>query len=260
VRRSAIAFVAAVVAIPTVVAGCSSNSAGPSSSSAAGPSGSITVFAAASLMGVFTQIGKQFEALHPGVKVTFNFNGSNTLATNIVQGAPADVFASAAPGNMQTVVAAGDASDPANFAKNTMEIAVPPANPANVTGVNSLASKAVKVAICAPAVPCGKTAAAIFKNAGITVAPVTEETDVTAVLTKVELNEVDAGIVYVTNVLGAGSKVKGITIPDNINASTEYPIATLTKSTNPATAAAFVAYVLSPAGESVLKAAGFEQP
>jgi molybdate transport system substrate-binding protein len=264
-RRPTCALAAAALLV-TALAGCSSSSGGaaggtsPTSSPSPTLTGSITVFAAASLEDVFKQIGTQFEAAHPGVTVTFSFNGSNTLATQIVNGAPADVFASAAPANMATVVNAGDASSSVTFAKNTMEIATPPSNPANVTGVSSLASSSVKVAVCQAAVPCGVTAQAIFKNAGITVTPVTEETEVSAVLTKVELDEVDAGIVYVTNVLSAGSKVKGIVIPANINASTDYPIAALTKSANPSVAAAFVAYVLSPAGQSILSAAGFEKP
>jgi len=218
------------------------------------------VFAASSLTGTFTTLAKQFEAAHPGVTITTSFGASSALATQIVNGAPADVFASASPKNMQQVVTAGDASAPTIFAKNVMEIAVPPSNPAKVTGVNSLASSSVKVALCQPQVPCGVTAAKVFKNAGVTVKPVTLEPDVKSVLAKVELNEVDAGVVYVTDVMAAGTKVAGVTIPANVNASTSYPIASLSKSSNSAVAQAFVAYVLSPAGQSVLTAAGFEKP
>jgi molybdate transport system substrate-binding protein len=218
------------------------------------------VFAAASLTGAFTQLGKQFEAAHPGDKVTFSFGPSSGLATQIISGAPADVFASAAPANMQQVVSAGDASSPQNFAKNIMEVAVPPSNPAHVKSVNNLAKSSVKVALCQPQVPCGVVAAEVFKNAGIKVKPVTLQPDVKSVLTQVELGEVDAGMVYVTDVQAAGSKVKGVKIPADDNASTLYPIATVTKSSQQSTAQAFVAYVLSPAGQSVLTAAGFEQP
>src|SRR5258705_3428923 len=139
------------------VAGCSSSGSGSSSSSAsssASPTGSITVFAAASLMGTFTQLGKQFDAAHPGDTVKFSFGPSSGLSTQITSGAPADVFASAAPANMQTVVSAGDASNPQNFAKNTMEVATPPNNPGRVSSVTDLAKKSVKVALCQPQVPC----------------------------------------------------------------------------------------------------------
>jgi molybdate transport system substrate-binding protein len=161
---------------------------------------------------------------------------------------------------MQDVVSAGDASNPQNFAKNTMEVAVPPNNPAKVASVNDLAKHSVKVALCQPQVPCGVVAAQVFKNVGITVKPVTLQPDVKSVLTQVETGNVDAGMVYVTDVMAAGSKVKGVTIPANDNASTLYPIATVSSSKEKSIANAFVAYVLSPAGQSVLTAAGFEKP
>jgi molybdate transport system substrate-binding protein len=256
--------IAAGVAACALAAGCSSSSssstATPSSSAPASPSGTITVFAAASLTGAFTQIGKQFETAHPGDKVTFSFGPSSGLATQIISGAPADVFASASTKNMQEVVTARDASNPANFVKNVMEVAVPPANPAHVKSVNDLGKSSVKVALCQPQVPCGVVAAEVFKNAGITVKPVTLEVDVKSVLTKVELGDVDAGMVYVTDVMGAGSKVMGIQIPANVNASTTYPIATVSKSSHQGIAQAFVAYVLSPAGQQVLTADGFQKP
>ena len=140
-------------------------------------------------MGTFTQIGKQFEAAHPGDTVKFSFGASSDLATQITSGAPADVFASAAPANMDTVVQAGDASNPQDFAKNTVEVAVPPSNPAKVTSVNDLAKSSVKVALCQPQVPCGVVAAEVFKNAGITVKPVTLQPDVKSVLTQVETRQ-----------------------------------------------------------------------
>ena len=275
-RRIALSAVAASLAGITALAGCSSSSsssagaspstsasspaAAASASSSAALSGSITVFAASSLKEAFTTIGKQFEAANPGVKVTFSFGASSTLATQITNGAPADVFASASPKNMQQVVTAGYASNPVNFAKNVMEVAVPPSNPAHVTSVNDLAKSSVKTALCQPQVPCGATAAEVFKNAKITVKPVTLQPDVKSVLTQVELGNVDAGMVYVTDVHSAGSKVKGVPIPDSVNASTEYPIAAISKSANLAAAQAFVAYVTSSSGEGVLKAAEFEAP
>ena len=253
--------IAALAAV--AVAGCSSSGSGSSASSASSSpalTGTITVFAAASLMGTFTQLGKQFETAHPGDTVKFSFGPSSGLATQITSGAPADVFASAATANMQQVVSAGDAANPQNFAKNIMEVAVPPSNPAKVSSVNDLAKKSVKVALCQSQVPCGVVAAEVFKNAGITVKPVTLQADVKSVLSQVELGNVDAGMVYVTDVMAAGTKVKGVTIPASDNASTLYPIATISSSKHESIAQAFVAYVLSPAGQQVLTAAGFEKP
>jgi len=260
--------IAAGLAVLTA-AGCSSGTSG-SSSTTSPPSGSsapasasttsITVFAAASLQGTFTQLGKQFEAAHPGETVKFSFGPSSGLASEITSGAPADVFASAAPANMDTVVTAGDAANPKDFAKNEMEVAVPPANPAKVTSVNDLAKSSTKVALCQPQVPCGVVAAQVFKNANLTVKPVTLQADVKSVLTQVELGNVDAGMVYVTDVMAAGSKVKGVVIPSSDNASTLYPIAPITHSKNQSEAQAFVSYVLSPTGQKVLSAAGFEKP
>jgi molybdate transport system substrate-binding protein len=261
-RRFAV-IVAGMAAV--AVAGCSSSGSGSSSSSASGsPSaastGTITVFAAASLMGTFTQLGKQFDAAHPGDTVKFSFGPSSGLATQITSGAPADVFASAAPANMDAVVKAGDASSPQDFAKNTMEVATPPKNPGKVKSVNDLAKKSVKVALCQPQVPCGVVAAQVFKNAGIKVKPVTLQPDVKSVLTQVELGSVDAGMVYVTDVMAAGTKVKGVSISASDNASTLYPIATISDSKHKSIAQSFVAYVLSPAGQQVLTAAGFQKP
>ena len=243
-----------------VVAGCSSSSSSAPSTSSSSSTGTITVFAAASLMETFTKIGKQFEAAHKGDTVKFSFGPSSGLATQITSGAPADVFASASPTTMDTVVKAGDAANPQTFAKNTMEVAVPPNNPAHVTSVNDLAKSSVKVALCQPQVPCGVVAAQVFKNAAITVKPVTLEADVDSVVTQVETGNVDAGMVYVTNVLSAGTKLKGITIPANVNASTLYPIATIKSSKHASIAKEFVDYVLSPAGQQVLAAAGFLKP
>ena len=263
-QLSTVAAVAAAAAL--ALAGCGSSSSGsgaaatPSGATSAAPSGEINVFAAASLTEAFGTIGKQFEAAHPGTTVTFNFGPSSGLATQITQGAPADVFASASATNMDQVVAAKAADTPTTFVKNVMAIAVPPDNPANVTSINDLAKSSVKVAVCQPQVPCGKVAQQVFDNAGITVKPVTQEVDVKATLSKVELGEVDAGMVYVTDVRAAGDKVKGVPIPADVNASTSYPIATLTASKNPALAQAFVDYVLSPDGAAVLTGAGFQSP
>jgi molybdate transport system substrate-binding protein len=255
-----------MVAAGVVLAGCGNDSGsnaasgGGSSGPAGGLSGTVTVFAAASLTESFGTLGKQFEAAHPGVTVRFNFAASSALAESISQGAPADVFASASPKNMDSVVKSGDAGDPKTFVKNVMEIVVPPANPGAVNSLSDLTKSGLKIALCQPQVPCGTTAQKVFDNAKITVKPVTLGPDVKAVLTAVELGVVDAGVVYKTDVQAAGAKVRGIEIPAEQNASTSYPIATLTKAPNAAAARAFVDYVLSAAGTEVLTGAGFASP
>jgi molybdate transport system substrate-binding protein len=264
VRRHA-ALPALVSALVLVLAGCSSSGgngsgSGGSASASGGLSGKITVFAAASLTESFTTLGKQFESAHAGTSVSFKFDASSTLATQITQGNSADVFASAATANMDTVTKAGDAKNPVNFVSNTMEIATPAGNPAHITSVNDLAKSSVKVALCDTPVPCGATAQQVFKNAHITVHPVSTEPDVKSTLAKVELNEVDAGMVYVTDVKAAGTKVTGVKIPSSVNATTTYPIAVLTHSGNPTLAQAWVDYVRSPAAQKVLKQAGFSAP
>jgi molybdate transport system substrate-binding protein len=253
---------AAAVGLVLVIAGCSSGGGSgtrPSPSQSAVPtlSGSITVYAAASLTEAFTTIGTQFQAAHPGTKITFNFDASSTLATQIDQGAPADVFASAAPGTMTTVVQAGNAAAPTVFVTNRAEIATPPGNPKRIAAVADLARSGVKVALCDAAVPCGVVAASVLSKAGVSLTPASREENVKAALAKVEMNEVDAAIVYVTDVKAAGSKVVGVPIPDAQNASTQYPIAPLMHSRNRPLAQAFVGYVLSAAGIAVLTADGF---
>jgi molybdate transport system substrate-binding protein len=261
--------VAAVAAV-ALLAGCGDDSADSASGSGSGtPSasssgsavtGTITVFAAASLTGSFGTLGKQFEAAHPGTTVKFNFAASSALAQSVTQGAPADVFASASPTNMKQVVDGGDATDSKTFADNVMEIAVPPDNPGNVATVADLAKPGLKVALCQAQVPCGSVAKKVFDKQNITVKPVTEGADVKSVLTAVQLGEVDAGVVYQTDVQAAGTKVKGIVIPADQNASTSYPIAALKDAPNSAGAQAFVDYVLSDDGAKVLTAAGFAGP
>lgn len=277
-------LVATVAALLAAVTGCSSGGAAetasasshragsfalsgvasmpenPATSSIGSISGTVTVFAAASLTEAFTTLGHDFEAAHPGVTVKFNFGASSALAEQILQGAPADVFASASPHNMQAVVRARAASMSFNFVKNTMEIAVPPDNPARVATVADLARSGVKLAVCQPQVPCGETAQTVFAKARVAVKPVTFEADVKLTLAKVELGEVDAGIVYVTDVNAAGTRVNGVSIPADINASTEYPIAALSRAPNSAAAQEFVAYVLSSTARRIFADAGFLAP
>ena len=257
--------VALVAAAALSLAGCGFSDTGASTEGTAttesAVTGEITVFAAASLTESFTQLGTDFEAAHPGVKVTFNFAGSSALAQQINQGAPADVFASAAPKNMTDVTGTGAITDsPVTFVTNTLEIAVPAGNPGKVTGLADFAKQDLKIALCAEQVPCGAAAKKVFDAAGVTPAPDTLEQDVKAVLSKVSLGEVDAALVYKTDVKAAGSKVEGIEFPESDKAVNEYPIAVCAKAPNPDGAKAFVDYVLSDKGKKVLTEAGFGTP
>ncbi len=259
----------AVLAATAALAGCGSGASGqdPTTSAAPGsaasapaPKGSITVLAAASLKESFTAVGKAFEQANPGATVTFSFGSSSGLAQQIMQGAPADVFASASQKNMQQVVDAKAAADPVPFARNVLEIAVPKDNPAKVTALADLARPGVKVALCQPQVPCGDLAQKVLAAAKVAVTPATLESDVKATLTKVQLGEVDAGLVYVTDVWAAGGRVTGIPIPAQVNAATTYPVAALTGSENADLARAFVQFVLSDAAKAELTGAGFQSP
>lgn len=238
------------------LAGCT----GPTAAGNTATTTTITVLAASSLTESFTTLGTKFEAAHPGTKVVFSFGASSTLAAQITQGAPADVFASASAKNADDVVKAGAAEKATVFARNYLAIAVPASNPAKVDSLDDLAQANVKVALCQAAVPCGVLADTILTRAKLTVTPVTREADVKAVLTKVTLGEVDAGLVYVTDVKAAGATVAKVAIPDAVNAATDYPIATLTTSTSKVTAQAFTDFVLSTDGAAVLAEAGFAKP
>ncbi|WP_214414088.1 molybdate ABC transporter substrate-binding protein [Sphaerisporangium fuscum] len=243
--------------------GCGSATPAASRSAAASAGGgatTLTVFAAASLTGTFTELGKRFEAAHPGTSVKFNFGSSATLAQQITQGAPVDVFAAASPATMKTVTDASLAGAPTTFVRNKLEIAVPAGNPAKVDDLKDLTDPKVKVALCAQQVPCGAAAIKALDAAGLKVKPVTLEQDVKATLTKVELGEVDAALVYRTDVLAAGGKVKGIDFPEAGKAVNDYPIAALTKAPAPGLAKQFVDLVLSSQGKDVLAKAGFEAP
>jgi len=260
----------ALAAVATLaLAGCGSTDEPDSSSgSENGPgselptaSGEIVVFAAASLTESFTQLGKEFEQANPEAMVTFNFAGSSALATQINQGAPADVFASAAPKNMTDVTNTGAITDsPVTFVTNTLEIAVPAGNPAKVTGLADFAKPDLKIALCAEQVPCGAAAKKVFEAAGVTPAPDTLEQDVKAVLSKVSLGEVDAALVYKTDVKAAGDKVEGIEFPESDKAVNSYPIAACAKAPNAEGAKMFVDFVLSDKGKTVLTEAGFGTP
>ena len=237
-----------------------SASASPSASASMGSvTGDLTVLAAASLTEVFQKLATTFESAHPGVHVTFSFGGSSTLAQQIVAKAPADVFAAASPATMKTVTDAGDAAaSPRVFVRNVLEIAVPPNNPGNVTGLSDFGKSGLKIAVCAVAVPCGAAADKVFKATGISPEIDSYEQDVKGVLTKVESGEADAGMVYATDVKSAGDKVKGIDFPEASNAINDYPIAALTEAKNPTAANAWIDFLLSPEARQVFSDAGFQ--
>lgn len=250
----------ALVATTLVLAGCASAAEPSLSQTDAALSGTVTVFAAASLTESFGDIEKQFEEQNPGVDVVLNFGGSSTLAEQIVQGAPADVFAAANPQTMTTVVDASLATEQTIFVTNTLEIVVPAWNPGGVTGLADLARPELAIALCAQEVPCGAATEQAFAAAGLVAAPDTLEQDVKAVLTKVRLGEVDAGIVYRTDVKAAGGDVVGIPFDEAEDVVNDYPISTLTDAPNPKPAKAFVEFVLSDAARSVFDETGFGVP
>ncbi|WP_432543437.1 molybdate ABC transporter substrate-binding protein [Kineococcus sp. SYSU DK002] len=225
------------------------------------PTTTLTVFAAASLRAAFTGIGAAFERAHPGVDVAFSFAGSSDLATQITEGAPADVFASADEATMAEVADAGlTAGDPVDVATNVLRIATPPGNPAGVTGFADLAAPGLKVVVCAPQVPCGAATRTVEQVTGVTLSPVSEESSVTDVLGKVTSGEADAGLVYVTDVAAAGDAVTGVAFPESARAVTTYPVAALAGAADADLAAAFVAAVTGPQGRATLRAAGFGAP
>jgi molybdate transport system substrate-binding protein len=245
------------------VVGCGGGDGAGSASGTGSPgvTGTVTVFAAASLTESFTRIGKDFQAANPASKVTFNFAGSSALATQINQGAPADVFASAAPANMKTVTDAGNADGtPTTFVRNQLVIAVPKGNPKGVKGLADLTGAGVKVALCAEQVPCGAAAKKALDASGMTLTPVTLEQDVKAALSKLKLGEVDAALVYRTDAKAAASDVDGVEFPESAGAVNDYPIVALKGAPNKAAARAFVQYVLSGEGKAVLTRAGFQAP
>ena len=253
----------AAAALALAAAGCGGSAgtaAGDASSTPGAVQGDVTVFAAASLTGAFQQIAEDVERAHPGTSITLNLGASSALAQQIVAGAPADVFAAASPATMQTVTDAGDAGDPQVFARNRLQIAVPRGNPGRVTRLADLADPERTVALCAEQVPCGAAAAEAFAAAGLTPAPDTLEQDVKAALTKVRLGEVDAALVYETDVLAAGDEVEGIATPEAAAAVSDYTIAVVSGARNPGAAEAFLAHVQSEEGQQVLEQAGFDRP
>lgn len=261
-RRRPAAAVALMIAVAALATGCAAQpapAAAPASSTRIG--GTVTVFAAASLTKTFTRLGTEFEAAHPGTTVAFSFAGSSALVTQLVQGAPADVFASADETNMTKAVKAGVTSGtPVVFATNVLAIAVPPGDPAHIRSFADLAKPGVRTVVCAPQVPCGAATAEVESKTKTTLSPVSQDSSVTDVLGTVIAGEADAGIVYTTDVKGADGKVASVPFPEAASTVNRYPIATIAHSANSAAAQSFVAFVEGPRGRAVLGAAGFGTP
>lgn len=259
VRPLRLASAAAVIAA-LALAGCAGNE---SNESDAGDQigGTLTVYAAASLTGAFDELAVQFESQYPGLDVLpISYDGSSVLATQLIAGAPADVFASADESNMSKVVDAALASDPAIFATNVLQIAVAPGNPLAIEDLRDLADPDLTVVVCAAEVPCGTASTTLLDAAGVTIVPASEEQNVTAVLAKVKSGEADAGLVYRTDVSSADGAVVGVPIEGADQATNMYPLVALKDNSNVQAAGAFVDFVLSDAGQKVLADFGFGEP
>jgi molybdate transport system substrate-binding protein len=258
------ALAAGAAGLVLLISGCGGGSAPPAAAPASAPAQQareLTVFAAASLNETFTELGKQFETDNPGVTVRFNFAGSSDLAQQIVNGAPADVFASASDATMKTVTDAGRAAGaPTIFATNVLQIATAPGNPRGIATFADLARPDLKVVVCAPQVPCGAAAEKIEKATGVTLSPVSEEPDVKSTLGKVTSGDADAGLVYVTDVAAAGGAVQGVHFPEAPQATTSYPMAVTKDAPQPELAVQFQQLVAGDAGKKALEAAGFGSP
>jgi molybdate transport system substrate-binding protein len=253
-----------VLAVLVTVASCGGSpqsQLSTGSASAAPPSGTITIFAASSLTNAFDRVGDELTRLYPATRYTFNYGSSSTLATQIVNGAPADVFASADELNLQKVEGAALVPGPASiFATNRLQIAVAPGNPKRISSLADLARRDLVVVLAAPSVPAGKYALDALGKAGVTLTPASQEVDVRAVLNKVALGEADAGIVYVTDVRSAAGRVAGVDIPEQHQVIARYPVAVLNESRNKRLSSLFVEFLLGADGQRVLGDFGFTRP
>ncbi|WP_274917467.1 molybdate ABC transporter substrate-binding protein [Streptomyces sp. WZ-12] len=255
-RRAASALVTAALLVP--LAACSGGSGDSAKKDGSGTTTKLTVLAAASLTDVFKKAGAAYEKEHPGTKVAFSFAGSQELAAQVKQGAPADALVTADTKTMDGLKA--DTGTPTVIAKNRLVIATGKGNPKKVGALKDLANSKLKVVLAAPEVPVGRYSEKVLDAQKLTVKPVSQEPNVRAVLSKVELGEADAGIVYKTDAATAPGKVDAIDIPDAQNAVASYPAATLKSSQHSAAAAAFVAWLSTPEAQKLLQAAGFQKP
>ncbi len=253
-RRSSALAVTALVALAAAACGSDGSGGDPGGD---GGTTTLTVFAAASLTSTFEEVAADLEAETDGAEVRFNFAGSSDLVAQLQEGAPADVLATADEATMARATADDLVGPPTPFASNTLEIAVPPGNPAGVTSVEDLTQDGLNLVVCAPEVPCGAAAEAVAGAADLDLSPVSEEQSVTDVLAKVTTGEADAGLVYVTDVIAAGDDVEGVAIPEDVNTVNLYPVATVVDSEEADLAQAFVDLVLARTGQDVLADAGF---
>ncbi len=257
-KSGRITGLAVALSATVLMAGCSSDDDGNSTS---GPGGegadevTLTVFAAASLKNGFTALAEQFSEDNPTIEVRFNFDGSQALVTQIRQGAPADVIATADETNMAKLDGAVD--DPRIFATNVLTIVTQPGNPKNIQGLADLTRSDVSTVICAAAVPCGVATAKVEETSGVDIEPVSEETAVTGVLTKVQTGQADAGLVYVTDATGAGETVTAVSDPAFTSVVNAYPIGVVAASENKQASQKFVDLVLGARGAALLQSMGF---
>lgn len=249
-RRAAIALFACALAL----SGCNSGDTTSDGTTTV----TLNVLAASSLSEAFPEIGTAFSAAHPEVKVQFSFAGSQELVAQADSGAPADVLALAGTGSLDVLEAS--TGEPVIFARNRLTIIVPTGNPAGVNTLTDLANPDVKVALAGPEVPAGAYALDAFDKAGISVNPVSEETEVKAVVTRVAVGGADAGVVYVTDALASDADIEAVNIPTRLNVVATYPAVSLTTSENAATAQQFVDYLTTSMAQQTLQAYGFESP
>jgi len=252
---------AVATAFVIVAAACGGATLPAASSATPSLVGSVTVFAGSSLADAFKSAGEQLRLKNPGTDVVFNFGSSSTLATQIINGAPADVFASADEANMQKIVDA-KLSDgaPTFFVGNRLQIVVAAGNPRQIAGLTDLAKPGLIVVLAGPSVPAGRYALEALRKAGVTLRPASQEVDVRAVLNKVALGEADAGIVYVTDVRSAAPRVGGVDIPEQHQVIARYPITVVSESKRPRLARAFVDYLISEEGRRLFAEFGFSRP
>jgi molybdate transport system substrate-binding protein len=260
-RNRTVALTLCLVTTLAALAGCGSDDTSSTARASGKETGTLTVLGAASLTEAFTALAEDFEADHPGVQVKLSFDSSATLAEQVVQGAPADVLATADEATMQSVVdAKATEGDPKVFATNHLQLVVPPSNPAGVTRLSDLGKPGVKLVVCVDTAPCGRLAVKVLASSGVTAEPVSEEVDVKAVLSKVELDEADAGLVYATDAVAGGDRVRAIDLPTSSENLNSYPIAALADASEPQLAREWVDLVTGTQGQQVLSDAGFGKP